>query len=307
MKSNTVSILVADDSLEYLEMLKELLSSFGHKNVTLAQDGLEAARLLDKDTFDIVITDIKMPRMDGIELIQHTKAHAPMADIIVTTGHTADYRFTDIIQAGAVEYLAKPFTKDELEAKLNRILRERNFVTALQAEIRERKVIEQELRQARDGLETQVAERTKALELQKNRLEQTNTALKVLLEKRDIDKQELGDQVVAQVKQLIEPYINILANSALDIEQRAILDIISANLQEIVSPFAKRFSAMQSRLTPTEIKIANLIKQGMTSKEIAHILKSCPGTIDIHRKNIRKKCGLANKKLNLQSFLLSRA
>ncbi len=306
MSSSNVSILIADDNPDYLEMLENFLTSIGHQQVTLTQDGLAAICLLEQNTFDIVITDIKMPHMDGIQLIHHIKAHAPLTDIMVITGYISEYSFNDIIKAGAIEYLTKPFTKDEFEAKLNRVIRERNFVTVLRKEILERKQVEKELRQARDGLEIQVEERTKALERQKARLEQTNTALKILLDKREQDKQDLGDQVIAQVKQLIDPYLNMLRSSDLNDEQSALLDIIAANLQEIVSPFAKTFSAMQSRLTPTEIKIANLIKQGMTTKDIAALLKSSPGTVDIHRKNIRKKCGLANKKLNLRSFLLSR-
>lgn len=305
MTSN-VSILIADDNPDYLELLHNFLTSFGYQQVMLAHDGLAAVALLEQNTFDIIITDIKMPHMDGLQLIHHVKTHTPLTDIMVMTGYSAEYSFNDIIKAGAIEYLSKPFTRDEFQAKVTRVIRERNSVALLQKEIVERKQVEKKLRQARDGLGIQVADRTKALERQKARLEQTNTALKILLDKREQDKQDLGDQVLAQVKQLINPYINMLRSTNLDDEQSAVLNIVAANLQEIVSPFAQRFSAMQARLTPTEIKIANLIKQGMTTKDIAALLKSSPGTIDIHRKNIRKKCGLASKKLNLRSFLLSR-
>jgi DNA-binding CsgD family transcriptional regulator len=71
----------------------------------------------------------------------------------------------------------------------------------------------------------------------------------------------------------------------------------------LTSPFANTFSTRLTRLTPSEIQIANLVKLGKRTKEIARIMNLSEGTISIHRKNIRKKLRLTHQKTNLQSAL----
>ena len=85
----------------------------------------------------------------------------------------------------------------------------------------------------------------------------------------------------------------------------AFIDIIESNLDEITSPFVHGLTGSYLRLTPTEIQVANLVKQGKTTKEIAELLNLSKGTIDTHRDNIRKKIGIKNKKINLRTQLIS--
>ena len=136
-------------------------------------------------------------------------------------------------------------------------------------------------------------------------LEEVNAALNILLNKRDEDKGELEEKVVSNVKHLIEPYFTKLKKTTLNEEQATYVGILESNLNTIVSPFSRSLSSKYINLTPTEIKIANLVKEGKTTKEIAELLPSSRWTIDFHRNNIRKKFGLKNKKINLRSYLLS--
>jgi len=91
----------------------------------------------------------------------------------------------------------------------------------------------------------------------------------------------------------------------LDNQQEAFLSIIESNLNEIISPFIREISLKYLKLTPTEIQIANLVRHGSTTKDIAEILNVSPRTVETHRKNIRRKIGLEGKKANLRSHLLS--
>ena len=136
-------------------------------------------------------------------------------------------------------------------------------------------------------------------------LEELNNALKVLLKKRDEDKIELEESVLSNVKGLISPYMISLKRSRLDDRQMGLLGIIESNINEIIAPFSRRLSSKYSNLTPNEIQVAGLVKEGKTTKEIAHLLNSATETIAFHRKNLRKKLGLRNKKSNLRSYLLS--
>ena len=132
-----------------------------------------------------------------------------------------------------------------------------------------------------------------------------NTALKVLLDKRDDDRLRLEESILLNIHELVEPYSEKLRKSGLNEFQKNLLEIIESNLKEIVSSFAHTLSASYLSFTPTEIQIANLIKQGKTSKEISELLCVTPRAISFHRDNIRKKLGLNNRKTNLETYLSS--
>ncbi len=157
---------------------------------------------------------------------------------------------------------------------------------------------ERELRQHRNQLERLVKERTQ-------NLEEVNSALRVLLNKREEDKSELEEKIMFNVKELVLPYLETLKNSSLDDRQKKFLNIIESNLNDIVSPFIRGISSHFLKLTPAEIQVANLVKQGKTSKDIAQLLHMSSRTIDAHRYNIRKKIGLKSKKENLRTYLMS--
>lgn len=118
------SILVVDDEVQVCEILSDALSAQGHKVVSAA-DGQEAIDKLAEGQFSIVITDMDMPRMDGMQLIEFVVKSHPEIDIIAITGHIMKYRYTDVVSAGAADFITKPFTLNELEAKLKRLIRER--------------------------------------------------------------------------------------------------------------------------------------------------------------------------------------
>jgi DNA-binding CsgD family transcriptional regulator len=172
-------------------------------------------------------------------------------------------------------------------------------------DITERKRIQEELQKAYDELENRVEERTRELDIQKSNLEEVNIALQVLLDKRLEDKKEMEDNVLTNVKEMIAPYFEKIRKTKPNDQQKAILSILESYLNEIISPFARKMSLRYLNLTPTEIEVANLLRLGINSKEIADIMNLSPRTIYNHRKNIRKKFGLENRKTNLRSHLLS--
>ncbi|MFH0788456.1 MAG: PAS and helix-turn-helix domain-containing protein [Pseudomonadota bacterium] len=148
-------------------------------------------------------------------------------------------------------------------------------------------------------------EKEKELQLKRRHLEETNTALKVLLKRKAKDKSRLEEAVLINVKELVEPYLEKLKNSCLNQSQTNLLAILSTNLNDLTSPFTRKLSVKLLKLTPMEIQVANFVKQGKTNKEIADQMCLSPKTIEFHRENLRKKIGIKNKRINLRTRLLS--
>jgi PAS domain S-box-containing protein len=158
-----------------------------------------------------------------------------------------------------------------------------------------------ELKQTEESLRN----REKELEVKAKALEEANIALKVILERRDEDKIKMQKDVLSNSKQFLDPYLEKLKQSNLDPIQKSYLDVLAANLKEIISPFIREVSSELLNFTPAEIKVANLVRQGLSTKEIAELTNSTKWAIDFHRNSIRKKLGIQNKKLNLRTYLLS--
>jgi DNA-binding CsgD family transcriptional regulator len=104
---------------------------------------------------------------------------------------------------------------------------------------------------------------------------------------------------------LVIPYLKKLSKGKLDDRNKIYVNVLEKNLEEVLSPFMKNIRSLHKNLTPKEIQIVDLIKQGKDTKEIADMLNASISTITTHRNNIRKKLNLLNSKINLRSHLLS--
>ena len=179
-----------------------------------------------------------------------------------------------------------PFLKEE-----RRLL---NTIAVRLGHIIEHKWAEQELKQ-----------RDKDLEDNNKSLEELNIALKVLLRKREEDKAVLEQRILLNARELVLPYLKKLKDGGLDGEQKTFADILESRINDIISPFLHSLTVVYKDLTPKEIQVADLVKQGKTTKEIAELLNASPRAVEFHRHNLRKKLGLRNEKANLRSHLLS--
>ena len=119
-----ISILVVDDDATTIKILEEALNSFGY-NCRTANDGFEALELIRNEIFSVAICDIRMPGMDGLEVMAAARKIAPDIPFIVITGFAEEYVYDQIIEAGAADFIQKPIKLGELRIKLNRVLDER--------------------------------------------------------------------------------------------------------------------------------------------------------------------------------------
>jgi PAS domain S-box-containing protein len=220
--------------------------------------------------------------------------HPEMQDLVRERG-LARQRGEDV----PARYELKALTKDGQTKWMDVVATAINYggqtaTLSIAYDITERKLVEDVLLAREQELESKTLD-----------LEEMNAALKVLLQKREDDKIALEEKMLSNVKQLIEPYFDNLKHTNLSARQTNLLGIIETNLTEIISPFVRDFTAIKYKLTPKEIQIANLIRQGKTNKEIAEIMGLSVRTIEFHRTKIRQKFGLKDGKDNLQAHLIA--
>lgn len=436
--TETSILLVDDEQLIRKSFTRDLRAE--HFRVTAVAGGQEAINALEQGQYDLVITDLMMPNIDGFAVLKTAKTLSPETGVIILTGYGDMRSAIDALRLGADDFTLKPCEIDELVFRIRRCLEKRSLLQTLaqqnkllasqnrllkeemhqrqlvEAQLREsehrfrlaldaasngvwdrnlltgevyyganwqhtlgyevdptisdkhtfedlvhpddlKKVLAQlqahiqgktlryeveyrirnraggwqwmlsrgqavtrdaegkaqrivgtvtditrlkeaeaELKRTQDELEQRVKERT-------GELSEANVALNVLLKKREEDREILAEQVLSNTSKLVEPFFDRLSESRLTEQQRMLVDILRTNIKELTSPFATHYSSKLVRLTPAEMQVANMVKQGKRSKEIAEIMHLSPGTVNIHRKNIRKKLDIAHQKTNLQTLL----
>ena len=337
--SQSIRILYIEDDQGLARLLQRKMRREGFA-VDLAHDGKKGLAAYEKHPYDVLLVDHRLPGYSGLEIIRRLTASGKLPPTVMVTGAGDEKVAVEAIKLGAADYIVKDLEGGYLElmpAVVENILNRQRLVEAkekaedalrqayddleklvfqrteelleanngLKQEIRERQRAEKLLREAHANLDRLVKERTAELEIKTTNLEELNVALKVLLSKREKDKQELEENYVHNVKNLILPHIEKLKNCSPPPLQKFYIEMIEANLHEIVAPFARQLSSSYFSLTPTEIRVANLIKKDKTSKEIAEAYNISESAIIYHRHNIRKKLGLNKKKINLKTYLQS--
>jgi DNA-binding NtrC family response regulator len=122
-----MSVLLADDEKTIRVTLRDALEEAGHA-VVVADDGIAARRAIEERNFDVVLTDLKMPGMPGMEVLRLVKGRAPDTEVIVMTGYGTVESAVDAMKAGAYEYLLKPFPNETVVLLLRRIHEQRRVV-----------------------------------------------------------------------------------------------------------------------------------------------------------------------------------
>jgi len=296
------NILVVDDEASIRTLLSRILEKDGHQ-CTAVSDVKEARTSMKETHFDLLLCDIKMPGESGIDLIRSVKSKYPDTAVVMVTVIDDQETAKTVLKMGIYGYIIKPFDENQILISVANALRrreleqrERHYREDLERAVFERT---EELTRSNEQLKTKKAE----LHRQTEELNELNSALSVLLKKREQDKDALEEKVMCNIKRVAVPYIEKLKQSRLTDEQITCLNILESNLNDIVSSFAKELSSKYLALSPTEIQVAVLIKEGKQTKEIADILNLSSHTIVSHRYKIRSKLGLKNKRVNLRAYL----
>lgn len=153
--------------------------------------------------------------------------------------------------------------------------------------------------------EERLSRSEKALRREKRKLENANTALKVLLKQREADQRQLEADVLDNARRLVLPQLERLDRMHLPHRAERVVASLGRRLAELTRPFLKRLSAIEAVLTPQEIEVAALIREGRSSKEMGALMNLSLTTINLHRRNLRRKLNLIHSGANLRSYLIS--
>jgi PAS domain S-box-containing protein len=282
LSGNTIDVLGMPNDTE--GFLDRALSRLGPEERVRFEDALDEAvqsrgmlditsRFVKPQGDEIFIRCISRPELRGTELV----FSGVLLD--VTMRHRLNNELA--LYRGRLEEMVLSRTA-EFRAALGRLKRE----------IETRKDTEARLRQ-----------REMELENRRTELEEMNAALRVLLKQREEDRSSMETSVLSNVKTLVLPYIERLQMQGMPESHSKSLDMIKAHLEGITSSFARSVSSEYLGLTPAEMQVASLIRDGRSSKEIAGLLGVSFNTVQTHRYHIRKKAKLKNKKLNLCAYL----
>lgn len=277
---NELRILILEDVPSDAELVEDELREGGVNFVSRrAADRRSFVEELAEFSPELILSDYSLPGFDGQSALRIVTDKYPDIPFIFVSGALGEELAIELLKEGATDYVLK----DKLSRLVPAVERALNEL----AERNERKKAEKEL-----------LEKSKSLE-------EANIALKVLLQHREEDRKAMEDNIITNVKQLVLPYVDKLKMLKLNKDQLAYVKMIEDNLHDIISPFLRSLTMEHANFTPREIQITSLVKEGKTTKEITEILNISATAVDFHRKNIRVKLGIKNKKTNLHSYLLS--
>jgi len=130
LEKEGLSCLIVDDDSMILSLVRQFLQPMGY-TCSIASSAESALELLEGKSFSLMITDLLMGGMDGLALTKHVKKLHPAMPIIVMTGFIDDHSYDEAIEAGAADFLKKPFTMNEIKTRVTRVMRDAQFIDVL--------------------------------------------------------------------------------------------------------------------------------------------------------------------------------
>jgi len=283
-------VTIVDDDQLVCEALTETIRSWGFlaDGFTRPETALEHIR---NNKCDIVLLDVFISDVCGLDLIPELGTDLK---IIVITGFADKDTAIRALKLGAFDLLEKPFQNELLYYSILRAL------TALANERGSKGLID-DLKQSRSEL----LAHQQRLENLNTQLLDTNRALSIFAQNIEREREEIEKRIALKLRNLIIPLVVKLRNDQALQKYGSQLDMLTTQIEDLTSGFAMD-SRVAMTLSFTQLRIASLIKNGITTEEIARQLHIAESTVRTHRKNIRKKLKINNAQYSLRNFLNSR-
>ncbi len=311
-EEHTCRILVVEDEAVIALRLQRRLVEMGYDVPDIAYSGEEAVDKAGHLRLDLVLMDVMIPgKIDGIEAAKIMKTQFDIP-IIFLTAYSGDKIIENAKQAEPFGYILKPFQDREIKAAVEVALYKKKMEEKLHkahAELeRQVKKRTEELNHAFKIIkrsEKELIQRKTALEKLNKELLQSNQALSVLARNIDKEKDSMEKRISQEITAKIMPIVKGLRKDVYCRKRLADLEVLAHYLNGIVPDRGLDYHVF-STLTEQEMRVAVMVKNGMTSQKIADLLNISLHTVKSHRKNLRKKLNIQNSNIDLSTYLKSK-
>lgn len=286
-------ILIVDDDPDLCSFFESGITQLGVKTKSITKS-LQVIDELKAEFYNVVFLDIFMPLKSGFDLIPDIQKYSPDTKIIIITGMADKEIAITALRLGAFDFLEKPVNLELIFHSTKRALESQRM------EIKYRKT-QANLDQAQYDL----LEQKDSLEELNRKLIETNRALTIMAQNMSREKEETEKSIVLKIRSLIIPIIQQLHYDKNLEKYKNQLDLFIRQMEALTSGLATDIDIATS-LSFSELRIACLIKEGLTTEKIASHLNISPCTVKTHRKNIRRKLGINNHDFNLRSYFSER-
>ncbi|MCE5333365.1 MAG: response regulator [Desulfobacteraceae bacterium] len=287
------SILILDDDEGICRILADMVASWGFRADAFRQPDAAMASIREKK-YDIILLDVFINDVCGLDLIPMIDSCSKDLKVIVITGFADKDTAVRALKLGAFDLLEKPFQSELLHHSIC------NALTALEND-REVKRLITDLEQSR----SEALVHKERLENLNAQLRDTNRALSIFAQNIEREREEVEKRIALKLRNLIIPMVDKLRKDKNLSRYEGQLDLLVLQIEDLTSGFAMD-SRIAAALSFTELRIASLIKNGVTTEEIARQLHISASTVRTHRKNIRRKLKINNVQYSLRNFLNSK-
>ncbi|MEN6440224.1 MAG: response regulator [Syntrophobacter sp.] len=287
-------VLIVDDDQLVCNMLTELIVSWGliAEGFTRPEEALLKVR---RNECDILLLDVFISDLCGLDLLPEIHRDGSILKVIIITGFADKEMAIRALQLGAFDFLEKPFQTELLYHTIVRALK------SLENERESRRLII-DLKQS----QAELLSNKQRLENLNTQLRDTNRALSIFAQNIEREREEVEKRIALKLRNLIIPMVERLRKDKGLGRYESQLEMLVMQIEDLTSGFTMD-SRIAAVLSFTELRIASLIKNGVTTEEIARQLHISASTVRTHRKNIRKKLKINNVQYSLRNFLNSKA
>ena len=269
-------VLLVDDEIDHLRVLVSIIENhLSDFTIFQAQSGKDVLHILENNIPDIIISDWEMPNMSGLELastLQQSTSTSNIPIIIVSGINVTAVNLKEAFESGAIDFLRKPVNPIELLARINAAItiaqKHQNLLYEREQKILENAMLSSELKSVLIKVQSQVA--------------------------------AINTKCDESVSKEVNAIITVVSGKLKSLEWKK----YSGAYSNIHPEFIKRLLQKNERITPTEIEICQMLRLGLSNKEIADLLCVAPESMRVSRSRLRKKLGLESPD-NLQTYLCS--
>ena len=286
------SVLIVDDDEQIGRLLQTVLATLGLTVETL-QDPRSVLDLVRLHEYDLIFLDVVMPGVSGMDLLASIRDAMPKSYVMMMTGYADKAMAIEALRLGAFDFLEKPLDLTLLQHVVKRALEAQAMARAHQQTL-------SELQRSLNELQAYTAH----LEQLNTELIETHHAMLALARNADRALHDTEERISAHLRSLVLPLIENMRQDDRLQSYEAQLSLLVTAIEEAVAGLATHLAVIPA-LSAREMRIAVMIKNGMTSEEIASSLHISPETVKTHRRNIRKKLGLTGRGDQLRAYFRS--